>query len=233
MPVTISARKIFWILTGISLCLLSIHLAFVYLNTTFELTSYTKMAIDRFNMDAEVSIPTWFEQTLFLAGSLFSAMLALAQKAKEDKKAWLGISGIMLYLSIDESSAIHELIAEPVRNTLNIISGPFIFAWTIPVLILIIILTLLYFQFFLRLEKRTRLLLILSGLVFVGGAAGFEIISGAYWSYKNFAFDAFYSILTGLEEIFELLGLSMFIYAVLDALSNTQQSSIPTIQFKK
>ena len=232
MRVTISAKKIFWTLFLINVLFMVFHLILVYLNTNFDLSSWMVQVVDRFNMDAEVSVPTWFAQTLLLSCSALAGLMCVARKKViKDARAWCAISLILLYVSIDEGSALHELIAEPVRDTLEITSGPFVFAWTIPVLIIVAILGLAFLKFFLRLKRRTRNLLVLSAVIFVGSAAGFEIISGAYWTSQGFAFDATYSVLVGLEEGFENIGTIVCVYALLDALGAPNKKETPQLAF--
>ncbi len=81
-----------------------------------------------------------------------------------------------------------------------------------------------------RLPSKTRLGLILSGAIFVGGAIGVEMISAAeYEAAKDAGVRSLqYYLLYSLEEFMEMLGIALFIYYVLDYLA----SLTPSIELK-
>ena len=69
------------------------------------------------------------------------------------------------------------------------------------------------YRFLNLLPRRTALLFLLSGALFVGGAIGFETLSGYYYSLSG-SKGITYVILQTLEEILEITGTILFIYAL-------------------
>jgi hypothetical protein len=92
------------------------------------------------------------------------------------------------------------------QQLFNIYSGPLFFAWIIPFAALLLILITFLSSFLWRLEKRYRNLLIASGLLFVLGAMGIEMIAGSYWESVDFAYTFTYRVLNALEEGLENTG---------------------------
>lgn len=129
--------------------------------------------IQVFDMDNEVSIPTWFSQFLFLGVSLLALLIYSAKRFQKEKGAtyWLGIVLIFVYLSIDDGAALHENMSS-LGWILAGSEGIFYYAWWVPMAIIVLILALLYLRFYLALPGKTQLLLALSFLIFVGGAIG-------------------------------------------------------------
>lgn len=169
-------------------------------------------------MDAEVGLPGWFTQVLLFSAAALAAIIAYHKK-KHDIAAWTGIAVILLYLSIDEGIALHEMVAAPIRTALHIVTGPLIFAWTIPAIVVVGIVALFFLRFFLRQSPRTRLLLGAAAATYVVGALGMEVISGFYWSEQEFVFDYFYRVLTAIEEGLENTGVILAIAAFADVFS--------------
>ncbi len=165
-------------------------------------------------LEREASLPTWFSQIqLFVAAAITFYIAKI-----NNSKLWYFLSIIMLYLSIDEGSEIHELATEYLQNKLGIESGYLFFAWIIPAAIIIVILGLLYFKFWWNLPKKTRILIALSAIIFVSGGLIIEMISANYWVSHEFQFDFTYRILNAFEEGFEMIAISLYIYAFLDYL---------------
>jgi hypothetical protein len=150
---------------------------------------------------------------MLLTCSFFLFIIASA-KRKDGKSyiCWLGLSVIFLFLSIDESLMIHEGIMEKLRTVLNT-SGYLYFAWVIPYGIGLIAFLLAYIKFLFNLPHKTRLLFIISGFVYVSGAIGLEMIGGRYYElYGDQSLSVV--ILSTIEEILEMAGTVLFIYAL-------------------
>ncbi len=165
------------------------------------------------NLDVERSIPTLFSFMMLLTCSFFLFIIASA-KRKDGKSyiCWLGLSVIFLFLSIDESLMIHEGLMEKLRTVLNT-SGYLYFAWVIPYGIGLIAFLLAYIKFLFNLPHKTRLLFIISGFVYVSGAIGLEMIGGRYYElYGDQSLSVV--ILSTIEEILEMAGTVLFIYAL-------------------
>ncbi len=211
-------RNVLLVLIGANIVLILLHLVLQYFQLNTEATQYFMDMTRRFNMDEEVSVSTWYEQTLFLViAQAFAYIAYLAYKKRQPfKRHWAFLAGLCLYLSMDEGSELHELLIAPVQQVLGISEGLLFFAWIIPVSIALFILAATFATFFFHLPKRTQALFLVGVLVFIAGAIGVETISGSYWESQNFVIDYNYRILNAFEEGLEIFGLTIAFYGLLD-----------------
>ena len=182
-----------------------------------------------FNFNNEYNIPTYYSVFTMLVSSMLLGIIALLKKNKRNEYYyWLGLSILFLFLSMDELFSIHEALIKPTREYLTT-SGLFYFAWVIPYGIALILFALLYIRFILHLPKRTRYLFILSGVIFISGAVGVEMFEGKaveLYGRDNIIFALYYTF----EEMLEMLGMAVFIYALISYIGDTIKSF--TIIFK-
>ncbi|MRX63775.1 hypothetical protein [Maribacter luteus] len=109
-------------------------------------------------------------------------------------------------------TSIHELLITTTKAQLNV-SGIFFFAWVIPYGIALLVLSVIYYKFLKRLPRTTVRLFVLSAFVYITGALLIEMPEG--WVAENYGFyDPLFLILYTCEEFLEMLGLSIFIYAL-------------------
>ncbi len=219
---TISARKALHLLIGLSMILVVLHfVSRLIIEFTHPFPgSLPDLVQQKLNLDGELNLSSWFGQLLhFVAAGLLLLIGFAKSKAKRPyARHWLVLGLIFLFISFDEASQIHELMAAPVRVLLNIESGPLLFAWVIPALLALLVLGLFFIRFWRHLPSRTRYLFLAALVVFVSGAAGMEIVAADYYSQAGpiAASQFFYACLTGIEEAMEMIGASIFIYSLLD-----------------
>jgi hypothetical protein len=172
--------------------------------------------IPLFDLDGEGNIPTYFSSAIILLSAGLLAIIFVLKKRQDvgDHRYWAGLSGIFLFLSIDEFACIHERLIFPLKNFLNTY-GVLYFAWVIPYSILLFILVLLYHRFIFSLPLPVRRLFIVAGLVYIGGALGFELIGGYYFDLNGARKVLLYEIITMVEESLEMAGILIFIYALI------------------
>jgi len=182
--------------------------------------TYSSFYIDRFNMNEETSVPTWFATILLLASSGLLWMTGTIKALAKDVFAryWKVLAVIFLVLSIDEGSSIHEILSVLVGTALGIQEGIFYYAWVIPVLFLLIVLGFWFFKFWQNLSLSIRWLVFWAGLLYIGGALGIEML-GSYYVTKLGGYDFNYFLLVAVEEGLEKLGLIVFIYALIKYLA--------------
>ncbi len=182
-----------------------------------------------FNLNNEYNIPTYYAVFTMLFSSMLLGTIALLKKNERNEYYyWIGLSILFLFLSMDELFSIHEAIIIPTREYLTT-SGLFYFAWIIPYGIALILFVLLYIRFIFRLPKRTRYLFILSGVIFISGAVGIEMFEGKaveLYGRENIIFAIYYTF----EEMLEMLGIAIFIYALISHIGDSIKSC--TIIFK-
>ena len=195
-----------------------------------------------FDVGEERSIPTWFESLQFLLCSILLAVIAVAKKRRSDRYSlhWSILSIILLLLSLDEVASIHEAIGQQSERLLHSTTGltpggAIKFFWVVPGAIFVFIVVLAYLRFLADLPRSTRRLFLFAGVLFVLGALGLEMLTAQVMSSSSSIADwvasssggmvgpesasAIPTILKGLqtsvEEMFEMLGLTAFVYALL------------------
>ena len=227
MSLNLNPRKIaiFMGMIAVLLALQSIYGEYVLANI-LGLQSNTAPArlLDIFSVNREESLPTWFSSiNLFLAAVLLG-WITLSKRLRQEKGSgyWLGLSLIFLYLSMDEGSAIHETTSGPLQDAFGS-SGFFEFGWLILGIPLVLIFGLVYFRFWLRLPWPTKPLFAIAAALYVGGAILIEGISANQYSMDGGSSFLYLAIAT-VEELCEMLGVIVFIYALLDYLQRSDHS---------
>jgi hypothetical protein len=177
---------------------------------------YAVYAIDLFSANAEQTFPTWYSALLLLTASILLSLITVAgrKSGRPDTLLWGGLALVFLYLSLDEVLSIHEIAAEWLQTDFEF-TGFFAFGWQIAAAPFLVLFAVLYFRFWLRLPARTRLLFMLAGIVYVGGAFVIEGVSAAYWDSTG-GISYPYLVIATLEEFCEMIGVIVLIYALLN-----------------
>ena len=127
---------------------------------------------------------------------------------------WRSLAIIFLFLGFDELLMFHERL-NIVMKAFNQSDGPFTYLWWIPAGLCVLVLSCIFVPFLRSLDRPLRSLFLLSGSVYLSGAVGFEVL-GAIVSYTNGGMQSLeYLAVATTEELLELLGLSIFIYALI------------------
>ena len=180
-----------------------------------------------FNFNNESNIPTLYSSiNLMLSALLLFCISIMHKKTGSAWKAWLGLAFVMAFLSIDETASIHEKLIEPTQAILGV-SESLYYVWIVPYLLAAAVLFAAYFKFFMRLPIRTRSLFVLAGGIFILGAAGFEVHGNLEQARQLNTLS--YRIGNMLEELFEMLGVIIFIYALTDYATRTFNTFTITI----
>lgn len=185
--------------------------ALQYFYGTEHFTEYVRL----FNISGEANVAAWFSSfTLAICAALLLG-IALANKKVGASYTghWMGLAAGFLYMSVDETAQIHEILIVPVRTALNT-SGIFRYAWVIPGIAIVLVVAALYFPFLLRLPSRTRGLFLLAGALYLSGALGMELVSGYVAEYMGDQVIV-RGLVATLEEILEHAGVIVFIYALM------------------
>ena len=170
--------------------------------------------VRRFDLDAEMNIPTWFSSGLLLISAGLYGYIALRAWAEGDRfrRHWRGLALIFLVMSIDETAGLHGLMTKPLRTSLHL-TGIFYYSWVLPVMVGLALFLISYARFIWHLPSHTRKWMVLSGIVYVSGALGGELAEGAYKSAVGI--DVIFGTLTVIEETLEMAGATMLIYTLL------------------
>ncbi|MEG4343384.1 hypothetical protein QUB70_08845 [Microcoleus sp. A003_D6] len=168
-----------------------------------------------FNIDYERNIPTFYSFLALLFSSLLLGVIAYAKNLDSGryKHRWKILSFIFLYLSLDEIGQLHEKLIDPMRNLLNA-TGFLYFTWIVPMGFLVAIFLVSYSKFLLHLPVSTRNLFVAATALYIGGAIGLEMLGG-YIVYTIGPGNLSYVIITTIEESLEMLGIVVFIHALI------------------
>jgi hypothetical protein len=219
-PIAISAKRAATLLGLLLLLLVAASLGASYLSFTAVqdpfLQQVSKSLVRLTWVDVEGNIPTWYSASLLLLCALLLAFIAAAQRGREHepKRGWAMLSFIFGILSLDETAQLHELSIAPLQRLFHA-TGWFYYAWIVPAGFAVAVLVLGYVRFLGRLRVRTRRLFLLAGGIFLSGALGIEAVSGRQ-AYLHGEHNLTYHLIITAEELFEMTGVIIFIYALLD-----------------
>ncbi len=178
--------------------------------------------LDFFDVGEEISLPSWFSSVNLFVSSI---LVFLVYKCSENETAlvhryWLVLSGVFAYLSLDESAEIHERFNRFSSFTKNIFPVLETHSWVFFGTVLSILFVATFVPFLLRIHRRTAVMFIIAGAIFVSGSIGFEFI-GAVMRYTGYAqsTDLIYKLRRIVEESLEIYGIVIFNCAVFRELS--------------
>lgn len=229
MRITLKPERIFVMLLIAMAVVLVGHIISAVLRWTVPLGDGFALSLG-FDVDQEISVPTWFSQTCLLLAGGAALMVGLTRRSKQlgQHRPWVGIAAILSLMSLDEGSSLHELIAAPLGRQLETEGTWLYFAWVLVGLALVAVVALLYIRFWWRLPRKTRVLVALAAFMYVAGAIGLEILGG--YRITTVGVDVVYMFLAGAEETLEMLGAIVAVYAFLDYLRTIETRSIINIK---
>ena len=168
-----------------------------------------------FNVDHERNIPTLYSFLALLFSALLLGVIADAKKLDSDpyKHHWKILSFIFLWLSLDEIGQLHEKLKNPMRSLLNA-TGFLYFTWVVPIGFLVVIFLFCYRKFLLHLPVATKKMFVAAAALYIGGALGMEL-PGAYLASTTGTENLSYVIVVTIEESLEMLGIVVFIHALM------------------
>ena len=213
----LSKRKITRILIAVVVFLHLANLLAIWIRFTPLSFPLDDTYVALLGVSSEGKIPTWYSAVSLLFCSVLLAFISKAKYQERDpfRKQWLILSILFAILSLDEATSIHEMATGPIRAALDT-KGVFYYAWVIPGIAFVIAFGVLYIRFLLHLETRTKRLFIVAGLVYVAGVLGMELVGS--WYTSQYGWSLTYGFIAALEELLEMLGIVVFIYAILDVI---------------
>ncbi|MBW3131162.1 hypothetical protein [Hymenobacter profundi] len=176
-----------------------------------------RLLFEKFYFDREANFPAFFSAFILFFSSLLLAVIASLKRQDQDGfwRQWQGLSFVFLFLALDESVSLHELLIEPLHNMFNL-TGYLRFSWVIVGGLFAVVFAVAYLKFLFSLSPQMRLRFILAGAVFVLGAVVFEMLGGNYFTDGNpdpttDNQTPTYLVIMTLEEAFEMAGILLFI----------------------
>jgi len=218
MNIIIEPKKAATYLGAIIAFLIAAYIA-GFISRYFLGHDYVFGLVPLFDLDVEGNIPSLFSSVsiLLCSGLLYIIGTAHMKDGNKESYYWMGLAAIFLFLALDEGATIHERLIGPMKEIMEDTGYPYL-TWVVPYIIFSTGIGLIYLRFLLNLQKRFRILIIISGIIYIIGALGFEPITPYYYeiSHKK---DIIFSTIIMVEESFEMIGILLFIYTLLSYIS--------------
>jgi hypothetical protein len=181
-----------------------------------------------FYLDTEGNFPVWAASLgLFCAGALAALAAAGQRPDRTATSHWIVVALGLTLLSIDEMAQYHEHLTEPAAAWLEAAGfgsgGLLTNAWVVPAALLLPLVAAFFLPFLRELERGTRSRLLLAAAVFLGGAMGMDAVSGREFD-RSGGFSLLLVVLASVEEVLELLGTGLLLWALTGYLSRQDAS---------
>jgi hypothetical protein len=175
-----------------------------------------KGSVSAFYVDYESNVPTWYSSCALLAAATLLAGIATVKTVGGDRfrRHWWMLAVVFAALSGDEVAGFHELPVDAMRETYGL-SGALYYPWVILGAAFLLLIAASAWRMVWSLPRRTRALFFVAAGIFVGGALGVEMLSGIQAS-RHGEENFLYSMIVTVEELCEMLGVVVFIHALLD-----------------
>lgn len=213
----LTPSRILAILLSASFVLVALHLTFQYLNLALDEKHGLVFEVsNRFDMDDEQSIPTWFVQVILFLISLSALFTAILSQNTRIKRIWYVLSIGGLAGSVNEIAGVHELVLQNLHVSVYGLSTPTLTqnAWLLIIPPVALACGLFFREFSKFIPRRTYIFTVFGAILYFSGTIGVEIASnGALKS--TFLYQG---ILVALEETLELIGSCVILYAIIDNL---------------
>lgn len=188
--------------------------------------------IEMLDFDYEANLPSFYSSAaIFFCAALLWVISAYIRKEQLPFRShWLGLAIIFSLLGLDEAVSIHEELGDLTEHLGWFDAhGYLYFAWVVPYGIALTLFALTYLKFVLALPRITKLLFVGSGVLFVTGAMGIELISANEADHYGTE-TIYYSVLYTIEELCEMFAIVIFCYALMRYIENEQIRF--SVQFK-
>ena len=172
--------------------------------------------MDLFNLDRELNFPTWYSALMLGFCAILLKIIAVGKKQQGDRytKDWQLLSVIFCWLAIDEVVSIHEILIIPeVSEALNL---PWFLhsMWVIPGFVFVVWFGKRYSKFVRHLPSNSRRHFIIAACTYIGGALIMEML-GSHFAESIGQQHIVYALIATVEELLEMIGIVLFIRALL------------------
>jgi hypothetical protein len=168
--------------------------------------------VELIDFDYEANLPSLYSSLAILFCAVLLWLIAVDKKASGEayRYHWLGLAVIFTFLGVDEAISLHEEIGDLVEAVAWFeAAGYLFFAWVVPYGMLLVVFAVIYFKFVLSLPRKTMLMFVVAGCLFIFGAVGIEIISAREADLHG-SETVYYSVLYTLEELCEMIAIVLF-----------------------
>lgn len=166
------------------------------------------------DINEEQNVPTWFSTLLLAGASLAAAGVAQLQRRRGARtyRWWGALAALYGFASLDEMASLHERLIVPVREAFDL-SGALYSAWVVPGLIVIAVLTGVFWRFSRSLPGHLKWRFGLGAVLFFGGAVGFEMVGAA--AFSRLGAGPLSGAMAVAEETLEMLGALLWLETML------------------
>ena len=214
--VPIAPRRVAASLCMVVVFLVLMHLAVSYLNHVKGRDQVFGL-VRMFDMLNEGNLPTWYSSTALMACAGVLGVIAFVRMRQRERFRWnwMGLALVFVLLSADEAAFIHETVQALLRRGVSKDDSFYGFAAILYPSLLALAALLANLRFLASLPRRTIILFLFAGAVFVAGAIGMDYVGELHKNahgMKNMTF----AIMNAAEEALEMFGVVLFLYALLD-----------------
>ncbi|PNY79765.1 multidrug transporter [Deinococcus koreensis] len=165
----------------------------------------------------ESNLAAAFSAGLLVSAAGLFALIASAKRQDVYARVWRGLAWVFAYLAVDEFAMLHERTVVFIRDALGAeaTQGILHHAWVLPYAVFCVVVFSSTARFLLHLPSRTRLLILLAGALYVGGALGFEMLEGPIAAKYGVENNVIRTMIV-VEEILEVTGVILLISALLE-----------------
>lgn len=212
MRVALASGRLLRLMVAAIAVLVAAHVATRYLG--YRLDDYYMVGLGPlFDLDDEANLPTLYSTlTLLLAAAILSGIASCERDDRSRRRHWLGLAAVFAVLAVDEAAQLHELIGGLIETRITT-SGYLYYSWIVPYAGLLIALAVLYGRFLFGLPRQTGILITVAGLIHGAGVIGLEAVAARHDQLHGQ--DWTFGALATVEEIFEMAGVAIFVYALL------------------
>ena len=216
---SISSKALVLCLFGAYVLLLSAHVGATYIYVGLEAEAgFTPWSWVYF--DLEANIPTLYTIMLLGLASLLCWLVSpLGRTGTEGKWGWRILGLAFLFVAADEYLTIHETLDKILKNAVET-TGALYYVWIVPYAAIAAFFGIILLPWFWKLSGPVKTLFMVSGLLYLGGAIGMEVVGGLIITdpaniaiEQNWKIPEFVIAIT-IEESLEMIGLSLFIWTI-------------------
>jgi hypothetical protein len=209
----LSPRAVRTVLIGAVIVLLVAHVGFLIAAVRSGDDSDPVRVL--FDLYQKVSVPNWFASfDLLIAALLLAGIAARRREARDpDATRWWWLAVGFAAMSLDRIACVHQLL-----NTFSKVS------WEIPGAFICLAIGLAYVPFIRRLPARTRGLFVLAGGLYVFGVIVAERLGNMLGVPVGSTADEIRQL---FDEGPQILGVAIFVYALLDGARGTTLAARP------
>ena len=209
-------RRVAYVLlvAGAAISVAGLAVELVHLRSHAEVV---ETLVELFSLSYEENVPTWYASSLLLVCAL--VLGAIATDAPTFRRHWWGLAAGFLVMSIDEAVELHEHAGGHLD-----LGGVLYFDWVVPAAALLAVLAVVYLPFVRALPVRRQRWFVAAGAIYVGGAVGLELPLG-WWTEHWGNESAGYALIDWVEETLELVGVSLFLLALVERWQDRAEAS--------